>query len=1266
MKIHTLAFLILLTCGLVPDCLGLADAEHRLVGELKQWHGVTVELGGPAASETGSPNPFMDYRFNVSFTGPSNQTLVVPGYFATDGQGGDSGNVWRAHLNPDEVGPWSYTISFREGTEVAVDLSPAAGSAVSAYDGLSGTFTVLASDKVAPDFRAPERGMLVNRENHYLTFANGRPFVYAGPGIPENLLGYRGFTNTTEGVGHEFVVHEAHWNPGDPDWGSQDGRRLIGALNYIAGQGGNALYLMSNTIGGDGKDVFMHTNSSSSKDEYDILKLDQWDLALSHAQALGIFLHLHLAEHEVPNKEYYGASLSALRRLYFRMLVARFGHYNGLKWNLMEETRWTPAEHQEQAAYIKAIDPYDHPLTYQVGGAGVSFTTYQNHYGDPNFDNGSFQGSASNAAMFNTVQQYRQESAAGGYPWTITWDEPQKIENDNSDFANGYPHGRRNKMWPAFMAGAAGFQWYIQKDGGGHGFDQRIEDFTIMQQALNWCQYARDFLEALPLLEMSSDMSGVSVGQGEAYVLRKPGTVYAVYSDTVGTGINLDMSGESGLWDVFWFDPRQGGYYTGSTLTVSAGASNVDLGTAPHDDDMDWAILLTPVVNPRILFVIGGEGTAGGPECGGALGTQVDCKSEHRASLFNTSTAGGNHGWSELAALLSGNGFLLDEIEEGPWDAPAPVPFAAMDLSQYAAIVLGSNNVASYPTADIDAIETYVRGGGSLMFISDANFGPNSTAAMISDQQFMDRFGLTMNRDRGTYTLSRATDYSPAGMTHPILAGVDDFDGEGVSPITVQSTLPPGANFEVLAYAEVLRNPAGQDVAPTVIDGALVAGTVDAGRVVGFFDRNSFFNINGAGSYLQKLDNATLALNLFQWMTAGSGLNIPPMVEAGADRELVVPANSVLLSGSVTDPDSPSVSHTWSGPAGVSFGNASALATTATFPGAGSWILTLTADDGVNPPVEDALEVSVLTSRGLPAQGFVETGGVVSMEAEDGLLGANWLVREDASYAGVNASGGQFIEIQSSLNRLVQQVTESNPDNICSYPFTISTDGDYRLWVRFQTTSDQDDSFFWRLDGGTWTIQNDVTGLGLWVEIDLPEGASFSGSHDLEITYRENGTFLDKFVVQLASVAPPSGDGPSSGTPAGISTYEDIRAGMGLPDTPETDPLADLNKNGMVNVLEYLMGGGLSADPGAAPGLELVMPSGPGENALLRYRQQAGMGDYYLQPWYSNDLELWQRLNLLAEDITVTQLSDRLDEIEIEFQIPLDTVFVRLSGENVE
>ncbi len=65
------------------------DRPSGLSGELKQWHRVTLSFRGPQADETSAPNPFTDYRLDVTFNQGS-KSLRVPGYFAADGQAGET------------------------------------------------------------------------------------------------------------------------------------------------------------------------------------------------------------------------------------------------------------------------------------------------------------------------------------------------------------------------------------------------------------------------------------------------------------------------------------------------------------------------------------------------------------------------------------------------------------------------------------------------------------------------------------------------------------------------------------------------------------------------------------------------------------------------------------------------------------------------------------------------------------------------------------------------------------------------------------------------------------------------------------------------------------------------------------------------------------------------------------------------------------------------------------------------------------------------
>jgi len=112
-----------------------------------------------------------------------------------------------------------------------------------------------------------------------------------------------------------------------------------------------------------------------------------------------------------------------------------------------------------------------------------------------------------------------------------------------------------------------------------------------------------------------------------------------------------------------------------------------------------------------------------------------------------------------------------------------------------------------------------------------------------------------------------------------------------------------------------------------------------------------------------------------------TGGNSAPSVDAGSNQETTLPDDTVNLDGTVSDdgnPDPPgSVTTTWSkvsGPGTVSFGNSSAVDTTATFSTDGVYSLRLTADDNdltnsddvtvtVNPEPGDGPPISDISTN---------------------------------------------------------------------------------------------------------------------------------------------------------------------------------------------------------------------------------------------------------------------------------------------------------------
>ena len=266
--------------------LAVAAEKGPIEGRLVQWHPLTFSFEGPAAAETdSSPNPFLDIRLQVTFTGPGDKRYDVPGFFDGDGKSGPKGNVWRVRFSPDAPGEWKFEAKFRSGPGAAIALEPEAGQAIP-LPNLSGAFNVAPRDPAAPGFA--KWGRLGYVGKHYLKFADGPYWIRGGTDEPEDFLGYAGFDRTPPK--HKYAAHVEDWRPGDPDWGDGQGKGIIGALNYLAAQHVNSIFFLTMNIGGDGKDVWpwcgqMNPKGSESNDNlhYDTNKLRQWEVVLSHA-----------------------------------------------------------------------------------------------------------------------------------------------------------------------------------------------------------------------------------------------------------------------------------------------------------------------------------------------------------------------------------------------------------------------------------------------------------------------------------------------------------------------------------------------------------------------------------------------------------------------------------------------------------------------------------------------------------------------------------------------------------------------------------------------------------------------------------------------------------------------------------------------------------------------------------------------------------------------------------------------------------------------
>jgi hypothetical protein len=573
-------------------------------GELKKWHKVTVTFDGPPTSETAAHNPFLDYRLNVTFTHTgTGKSYLVPGYYAADGNAAnthaESGNKWRVHFAPSEEGEWTYVASFRAGPDVAVDDNPLAGTSGGYFDNAAGTFEIGPTDKTGHDLRG--KGLLEYVGGRYLQFAEtGEYFLKQGADAPENLLAYTEFDGPfkTDGQRDQYIKdwspHVQDWRPGNPTWAGDNGKGIIGAINYLAAEGQNVFSFLPMNIAGDDRNVFPYL-SYNERLRMDVSRLDQWEILFEHADTLGMFLHFKTQETE--NELLLdGGDLGTERKLYYRELIARYSHHLALNWNLGEEiNNATTEQKQAWAKYFWENDPYQHHIVIHNGANHFDLLGPYNEAAGTGSHVTGFSLQTSNAAFtdtFSSVTNYLTRSANAGKQWAVALDEPgdaQHALRPDNDAGTSHVDGRKNGLWPTFMAGGWGNEWYFGYD---HAHsDLTLNDFRSRDNWWDYTRYALDFFtdSQIPFWEMNNSNSLISSSGDIAFA--KPGEIYVVYLKNGGT-TNINLTGQAGVFDIHWFDPRNGGGLQQGTVATVDGGGQVSIGMAPNTTGEDWVVLI--------------------------------------------------------------------------------------------------------------------------------------------------------------------------------------------------------------------------------------------------------------------------------------------------------------------------------------------------------------------------------------------------------------------------------------------------------------------------------------------------------------------------------------------------------------------------------------------------------------------------------------------------------------------------------------------------
>jgi hypothetical protein len=249
----------------------------------------------------------------------------------------------------------------------------------------------------------------------------------------------------------------------------------------------------------------------------------------------------------------------------------------------------------------------------------------------------------------------------------------------------------------------------------------------------------------------------------------------------------------------------------------------------------------------------------------GSIPSGPDTEPFHQMRLSDD----GRRGLSGFRSALEEVGFRPTEV----YDAEATL--TGESLSDLGVLILGSNQ-HRFEEAEAAALGEWVENGGGVIAYSDSAFGGDyrqvgvcNPAGRLSENDLTAQFGMRFLMDNGAGRFE-VSEYERA---HFLNAGDADggvvYRGEGVSPIRVSEparVLAPLQSGDLNGSLKVCED--DRPFQPER-DAALAVAEVGAGRVVGTFDRNTFWN-GGAGTELGEVDNREFAQRLALW-AAGVG-----------------------------------------------------------------------------------------------------------------------------------------------------------------------------------------------------------------------------------------------------------------------------------------------------------------------------------------------------------------------------------------------------------
>jgi hypothetical protein len=463
---------------------------------------------------------FNEIELRGTFTAPSGKKINFFGFFDGDGNGGQTGNVWKLRFMPDEVGSWKYSYTWTDNTP-----------------GGSGTFTVVDTGLPGPLKVASDRSwfFMTNR---------GQPFHARPYGMQD--YGPR-------------IKSSSGWESNSQDYIDVLKTKVVArGYNMVMASGPNRFK--------EGRNYWWQ----NQRDIFDIAVWDEYEKVLRYSldKRIYFFPFDGMAEQSafgMPISRFtkyisrviplFDRPVGRVTPAFKRYMVARYGAFASFMgysptWEWPEF--WNESAASEFMSEIRSWNPFPTLLTAH-DSSRASFTGWMGFsMRQANWEaKDIFGGNCRACGHHGGVQPPFDNMPIMGSE--EVWEAPAK----NTD---GYPQDAaevRRAAWGAMMAGVMPVysEWYwdfFMGNGKGEAEVRRMFDFF----------YSRTRYRQYQQLNQLVSKAARQIAFGT------PGQEYLVY-DEDGGSITIDLSGipSATPFSVLWFDPKTGAEQNGERIT---------------------------------------------------------------------------------------------------------------------------------------------------------------------------------------------------------------------------------------------------------------------------------------------------------------------------------------------------------------------------------------------------------------------------------------------------------------------------------------------------------------------------------------------------------------------------------------------------------------------------------------------------------------------------------------------------------------------------